>query len=173
MNTGIEIRQDLIADAVLARPGGPNVWRGFFREIEAPFAGHSNCCRTCADQRARVSASQMPPPIMKPPEMRDSSLGPPRREEAPRAAGQQRVDRIGDRAGDHEGDAEQRHLREMVLAHVHELRNERAEEHQHFGVGEQHQKTLQEKPAARRGGGASALTPSTGTRISLMPSQTR
>jgi hypothetical protein len=26
------------------------------------------------DQRARVSASQMPPPIMKPPEMRDSSL---------------------------------------------------------------------------------------------------
>src|SRR5260221_396402 len=38
----------------------------------------------------------------------------------------------------------------MILAHVHELRNERAEEHQHFWVGEQHHKTLQEKPAARR-----------------------
>src|SRR5713101_10133196 len=39
----------------------------------------------------------------------------------------------------------------MILAHVHELRNERAEEHQHFWVGEQHHKTLQEKSAARRG----------------------
>jgi hypothetical protein len=28
---------------------------------------------SCAGQRARVSASQRPPPIMKPPEMRDTS----------------------------------------------------------------------------------------------------
>ncbi len=38
----------------------------------------------------------------------------------------------------------------MILAHVHELRNERAEEHQHLGVTEQHQKALQKESAARR-----------------------
>ena len=49
-----------------------------------------------------------------------------------------------------EGDAEQRHLRQMRLVHVHELRNEGAEEHQHFRVRQQHQKALQEEAAARR-----------------------
>jgi len=72
------------------------------------------------------------------------------REEQSRAPRKHRVDGIGDRTGDHEGGAEQRHLRDVILFHVHELRNERAEEHQHFRVGEQNQKTLQEKPAARR-----------------------
>jgi hypothetical protein len=52
----------------------------------------------------------------------------------PRAAGEQRIDRIGDRACHHEGDAEQRHLRHMIPAHVHELRNERAEEHQLIAI---------------------------------------
>ncbi len=36
------------------------------------------------------------------------------------------------------------------LLHVHELRNEGAEEHQHLRVREQHQKALQEEAAARR-----------------------
>ena len=73
-----------------------------------------------ADHAAARYARQQPSPLA--------------REEQPRATGQQRVDRIGDRAGDHESRAEQRHLRDMVLAQVHELRNERAKEHQHFGI---------------------------------------
>ena len=38
----------------------------------------------------------------------------------------------------------------MVAVHVHELRNESAEEDQHLRVRQQHQETLQEEPAARR-----------------------
>ena len=38
----------------------------------------------------------------------------------------------------------------MILLHVHELRNERAEEHQDFRVRKQHQESLQEKSATRR-----------------------
>ncbi len=94
---------------------------------------------------ARISASQKPPPIMKPPEMRETRRV--RRAEKNR---RQRIDRVGHRRDGHEGDAEQRHLREMILAHIHELRNERAEEHQHFGIGEQRHDPLQEKPAAPR-----------------------
>ena len=127
MNTGIEIRQDLIADQAGADAmGGPA--GADFREIEATLIkprasrslsarnqGHapdaaqrvapfrasgallepgSTCplvwvcnpapaerhegCRTASGTRDRahralVSASQMPPPIMKPPEMRDNS----------------------------------------------------------------------------------------------------
>src|SRR5580700_2154066 len=59
---------------------------------------------------------------------------PPRREERPHAPGRQRISAIRETCENHEGDAEQRHLREMIPAHVDELRNEGAEEHQQFGV---------------------------------------
>ncbi len=70
MNSGIEIRQDLIADPAgqqrMGGPAGADFWRD-----------RNDAARAAADlsraHRARVSASQMPPPIMKPPETRDNS----------------------------------------------------------------------------------------------------
>ena len=71
MNTGIEIRQDLIAD-----PAGQSEWAErlarIFGEIETTLRAQGLLLRV-AYTRARVSASQMPPPIMKPPETRDNS----------------------------------------------------------------------------------------------------
>ncbi len=146
INTGIEIRQDLIADQAGQQQWAERLAR-IFGEIEATLraAGliwilarpRQREPDAAADHEAAGDARQQPRP--------------PRREERPRAAGEQRVDRHRSIARDHhEGDAEQRHLRDMILAHVHELRNEGAEEHQHFRVRQQHQKALQEKPAARR-----------------------
>ena len=37
----------------------------------------------------------------------------------------------------------------MIPAHIHELRNERAKEHQQLRIGERNQKTLEEESAAR------------------------
>ena len=87
---------------------------------------------------------------MKPPEMRDNSRV--RRAEKNSRARPASSAYIASviRGDHHEGDAEQRDLRDMIPAHVHELRNERAEEHQHLGVRQQHQTALQEEPAARR-----------------------
>ena len=76
----------------------------------------------------------MPPPIMKPPETRDSNRVRRAENNSARPAREQRVDGVGHSRDHHEGDAEQRHLRDMIPVHVHELRNEGAEEHQHLGV---------------------------------------
>ena len=71
MNTGIEIRQDLIADQAGQR-NGRSGWRGFLARSKRRCARRAGIARVRI-YRARVSASQMPPPIMKPPETRDSS----------------------------------------------------------------------------------------------------
>ena len=70
INTGIEIRQDLIADRGRPAAMGGAAGADFPRD-------RSDAARAAADLTqlylVRVSASQMPPPIMKPPEMRDTS----------------------------------------------------------------------------------------------------
>ena len=92
MNSGIEIRQDLIADqAGQQRMGGTAGadfrrdrarWRARLRrmwsERSSDGARQDDGSRrahhpTLRRSRDRVSASQMPPPIMKPPETRDTS----------------------------------------------------------------------------------------------------
>ena len=88
MNSGIEIRQDLIADQAGERQWADRLARIFRKSKHvararskhrlrgAPGPGSSGCraaYRPKSAHRARVSASQMPPPIMKPPEMRDNS----------------------------------------------------------------------------------------------------
>ena len=130
MNSGIEIRQDLIADPAgqqpMGGPAGADLWRD-----------RSDAARAAADLIATTRPRQRQPDAAADHEAAGDARHqprPPRREEQPRAAGQQRVDRIGDRGDHHEGDAEQRDLRDMIPAHVHELRNERAEEHQHLGI---------------------------------------
>ena len=71
MNTGIEIRQDLIADQAGQQQWADRLAR-IFGEIEATLRAQRLILSSRA-HRARVSASQMPPPIMKPPETRDTS----------------------------------------------------------------------------------------------------
>ena len=77
INTGIEIRQDLIADQSGQQQWAERLAR-IFREIEATLRGGMSARDHPVGKRSsratrRVSASQMPPPIMKPPEMRDTS----------------------------------------------------------------------------------------------------
>ena len=120
----------------------------------------------------RLRRRHDPPPIMKSPEMRDTSRV--RRAEKswrarPASSARSKPHQTRDH---HEGDRAQR-LREVIAAHVHELRKERAEEDHHLGVRQQHQEPLQEEAAARRRRRRVAPMPSTGERISLMPSQTR
>ena len=96
------------------------------------------------------------------------------REEFSRAAGQQRIDRVGHRRGHHEGDAEQRYLREYgrwlmsMNCGMNAPKNTST-----FGFDSSTRKPCRKNPPRGGGGGASASTPSTGERISLKPSQTR
>ena len=109
MNTGIEIRQDLIADQAGQSEWAERLAR-IFGEIEMTLRAQALLPRlisprprqrqpdAAADHEAAGDARQQPRP--------------PRREERPRPAGQQRIERLGHRRDDHEGDAEQRHLRD-------------------------------------------------------------